>query len=234
MNTSLFRLPPSAKGRGAGVSLKTITLVALLGVTAALAGIYQEPDAEPPAQPLAPAVENEQVLPNPDFAALTKMHERASLDFESKPGFGRSRSAFMPYMTDLVLGGSPYVVRRPDLIGIEASPIVYLSPSQNETIKITQLTKGASRSLIKTRAHTTAEAAAVAELRMGKEIVLQPARVPTGARFFAKADGYRAVGALRANSNCAKCHGCAEGTLLGAFSYTMIPKAAYPTYSRKR
>ena len=36
----------------------------------------------------------------------------------------------------------------------------------------------------------------------------------------------RVVGALRATAACAKCHEVSVGTLLGAFSYTLVPQPA--------
>ena len=39
------------------------------------------------------------------------------------------------------------------------------------------------------------------------------------------------IGALRAKATCARCHECPEGTLLGAFSYTLRPASSLPGFA---
>ena len=63
---------------------------------------------------------------------------------------------------------------------------------------------------------------------------VRPARsVPPAVPLLMQVDnripGLLAVGALRAGKACADCHGCEEGTLLGAFSYQLIPRPSTNT-----
>mgnify|MGYP007062797490 CR=1 FL=1 len=68
---------------------------------------------------------------------------------------------------------------------------------------------------------------AVASLREGRNLVVQPAKLPVATlQGASEVSGLLAVGALRAKASCAKCHEVAVGTLLGAFSYKLYPTTA--------
>lgn len=56
-----------------------------------------------------------------------------------------------------------------------------------------------------------------------------PLTVPQPMQMDNRIPGLLAVGALRAGKACADCHGCEEGTLLGAFSYQLIPRPSTNT-----
>ena len=231
-----YRRHNSASTRLASVSLKAakflVASLSALGVSIVIAGVYEAPHSEPaPPPPLPPTSappQSEKVeskIPKEDLTILTKLHTKCFSDFASKPGFGSKRIVYMAGMIEIILGKTTYQVPRPDLIALDGTPVVYKSPGFNRTVKMAALTKRESRSKLQTRTVTKAEQSAVEELRSGQDLVLRPGMVPTGALVFGReADGFRVVGALRANVDCAKCHNCAEGTLLGAFSYTLVPK----------
>jgi hypothetical protein len=155
---------------------------------------------------------------------VSELHADHFAQFRSTPGFGASRILRMPTSSELFLGDFTYLVPRPDLLALETKVVAYRS--RGDIIGMGDLTNKFTRSILPTRELSAAEHRAVEELRAGKDIVMLPAKFPvqelTGPR---EVTGRLAVGALRADAACAKCHGCDEGTLLGAFSYALIPKA---------
>ncbi len=154
------------------------------------------------------------------FDSAEAMHADHFLRFETAPGFGMSRVKFMPRASELTLAYETYLVPKPDLIALEDKAVAYVSPS--EMISVAALTNRTTRARLQTRPLSELETKAIASLRAGQNLVVQPATfpmaTPQGSR---EVPGLLAVGALRAKASCAKCHEVAEGTLLGAFSYTM-------------
>ncbi len=166
------------------------------------------------------------------FHSFESMHEEYSQRFQTTPGFGLSRVMKLPKLNELSLPDVTYTIKLPDLISLDGEPVVYRSSGMN-MISMNVLTNDTTRPHIAKRALTVEEAAAIERLRAGEHITLLPAQVSPPFQLEAAAanaanqvSGLVAIGALRANSDCAKCHGVKEGTLLGAFSYQLIPKPA--------
>lgn len=224
MKTLLPPSPRSTTGRFASVLVKTAAALALLGVTVALAGVYQDGEPKPQPPPPAPAPKLEFQIPQADLDALRKMHGGFFHQFQTAPGFGMSRAIRLPPAATVVLAGNSYLVPKPDLIALETKPVAYVNTDPWSWISMRDLTNRTARTKYQTRAITKTEMEAVAELRDGKDLVLEPAKVPTrSAAGVVEVEGLRALGAMRAEAGCARCHECAVGTLLGAFSYTLIP-----------
>jgi hypothetical protein len=165
------------------------------------------------------------------FHSFDSMHEEYSRRFQTTPGFGVSRVLRLPKLNELSLPEVTYMIQLPDLISLENEPAVYRSSAFN-MISMTQLTNQSARAHMAKRTLTVEEKAALERLRAGEHIAFLPAQViapPQKEHLLAGTTnlvtGMIAVGALRANSDCARCHGVEEGTLLGAFSYQLIPKA---------
>lgn len=89
-----------------------------------------------------------------------------------------------------------------DLVGMlkHDAPVVYVS----EKLEMTKLKELPTRSL------DFFELAGLEELQKGKEVFVR-----------GKEGTIRLLGAVRAAKQCQSCHDCTEGTLLGAFSYTL-------------
>ncbi len=164
--------------------------------------------------------------PDRRFDSAEAMHADHFHRFESAPGFGMSRVLVMPRASELTLAYESYLVPKPDLIALEDKPHAYISPF--EIISVAALTNKTSRARLQSRALTELEIKAVADLREGRNLVVQeakfPVELPGGT---VEVPCLLAVGALRAKASCAKCHEVAEGTLLGAFSYTLYPTNAF-------
>ena len=142
--------------------------------------------------------------------------------FRTKPGFGASRILVFPVQDQLMLEGFTYQFVAPDLIGLEDEPLAYRR--RLELITMADITNRTSRSQLMTRPLTPDEVRAVAELRGGKNIAVLPIQTPIVTRQGTnEVAGLLALGALRARTECAQCHQCAVGTLLGAFSYRLVP-----------
>lgn len=158
------------------------------------------------------------------FPSLDLMHESYTADFASRPGFGASRVIFLPPQDFLTLDGGTYRFAAPDLLGLADEPVAYTRRHPAETIAVADLSRKESRARLQRRPLTDDELRAVAELRRGQNLVTLPKQVavPTehGTNHVA---GLLAVGALRARAQCAECHDVKEGTLLGAFAYTLVP-----------
>ncbi|NBV22595.1 MAG: hypothetical protein EBS05_11850 [Proteobacteria bacterium] len=131
---------------------------------------------------------------------------------------------FTPSWTEVTLAGEKYHASRPVLIALETKPTAYLN-SGTESISMAVLTNKASKVHLPTRLITNEESRAITELRNGKDIVQQAGKTqihPNGARSPVEVPVLRVVGAMRATAGCAKCHEVPQGTLLGAFSYTLV------------
>lgn len=219
------------------------TFLPLAFLTLALAAIgglppEQQPKPEPQA-PLAPVIPPE----------LLRMHADHLHQFATSPGFGMSRVVRMPTQATITLAGVTYRVPRPDLIALETKAVAYQSPNW-EGLSMANLTNKAARARLQTRPLTKDEFSAILDLREGKDLVqqervLQIPHPPAAASRVRVSSGavtggiplppdaagteipvIRVVGAMRATASCAKCHEVPVGTLLGAFSYTLIPATA--------
>jgi len=156
------------------------------------------------------------------FISLDKMHDTYFDDFSKKPGFGARRIQYLPPVDYLTLGDETYRFAVPDLLGLEDEPLAYVR--RTYVIQLRDLTNHTSRAALARRPLTPMEVRAVAELRDGKDIsvIARTVAVRT-AHGTNEVAGLLAVGALRAKAQCAECHQVKEGTLLGAFSYTLVP-----------
>ena len=168
------------------------------------------------------------------FESLEAMQDAYFSLFRTKPGFGASRILTFPVEDQLMLDGYTYQFAAPDLIGLEDEPLAYRR--RLEMISMAELTNRTSRARLQTRPLTADEVRAVAELRAGRNLAVFPARLPVVTLLGTnEVAGLLAVGALRARTECVKCHQCAEGALLGAFSYQLVPTnptAIVPTLAR--
>lgn len=208
----------------------TVSVAGVLAIACAAfaGGACEKPDTEAAAG--GAGLESPRGLPaahgarNPDhrFASVEAMHAAHFEWFQSAPGFGMRRVLVMPAVSELTLAEGSYLVPKPDLLALEGTPAAYLSPG--EMVGLADLTNRAARVRLQKRELTANERTAVAELRGGRDFVVLPATFPvhTG-RGTNRVAGLLAVGAMRAGTGCARCHGCAEGALLGAFSYMLVP-----------
>ncbi len=216
--------------------LKASVAVALLVACAALAGEVSDPPVikrPAKARPVAkaktaagPALLSAHGYGKPDrqFDSAEAMHTDHIHRFETAPGFGMSRIMIMPRASELTLAYDTYLVPKPDLIALESKPIAY--KSRAEMISLASLTNRTTRARLETRPLSELETKAIASLREGRNLVVQPTTFPVETlRGTHEVAGLLAVGALRAKASCAKCHEVAEGTLLGAFSYTLYQTA---------
>lgn len=223
----------------AAFTLKASLAAALLAACAALAGdVSDTPTTKrtAKAKPVAktktatgPALLPAHGYGKPDrrFDSAEAMHADHFHRFETAPGFGMSRVLVMPSTSELTLAYDTYRVPKPDLIALEDKVTAYISPM--EMISVASLTNRTTRARLQTRPLTELETKAIASLREGRNLVVQPAKLllPTPQDDKREVDGLLAIGALRAKAGCAKCHEVAEGTLLGAFSYSLFPSAAF-------
>ncbi len=201
--------------------IKLLSLGLLATTLVALAGLppEQQPQPasqEPPAQP---------VVTNAVPAELAKMHAENLRRFAASPGFGLSRTPNLRQHTEFQLAGMNRYVPKPDLIALETKPVAYRSLGR-EALGMATLTNRIIRAQLHSRPITTDEARAIAELRSGKEFAQRPITAPAGSGKPPAEAATLVLGAMRANAACAKCHEVPEGTLLGAFSYTLYPNAA--------
>ena len=221
--------------------MKSLVLTTLITATVTAASSFllaqaQEkprvaPKLAPPQQQILPVfLQDEEVeLPvNPrtktrTFTNFDTMHDAYFDDFAKKPGFGASRIMYLPPRDYFTLNGETYRFAAPDLLGLEDEPVGYQRP-WGANITAAVMSKKESRAALKHRTLTSAELSAVAELREGKNLVTmtQPLAL-VGKHGTNYVTGVLAVGALRAKAQCAACHQVKEGTLLGAFSYTLVP-----------
>ena len=188
----------------------------------------------------APAADNLTAPQSSQSAAVPAVTKLASLEavqaeylkrFVESPGFGASRILRPRFNlpVQLVLSGTAWQVPPPQLIGLEDAPLVYLhngsGPSKAD------LSDHALRKLLGRRPLTATETNLVAALRAGANLALATNRVEVveEGRSLVREE-WLALGALRAGRDCAACHQCEQGRLLGAFTYTFtlieMPEAA--------
>jgi hypothetical protein len=163
------------------------------------------------------------------FESAEAMQAEFYQRFLASPGFGKSRilrPIFLAPTPTLVHNGVHYGVVPPDLIGLEEEPSVYAA---QEHAFPGPKTNSETRQLFRSRPMTALETNAVATIRTGRELVVT--LIPPSSRA-ARADHIApdllVVGALRASASCAKCHQCAEGQLLGAFTFMLKPISVLP------
>lgn len=199
----------------------SLTLMAAFVATAGLPPEEQAKPQPPPRQPDAPAIPPE----------LEKMHAEHLHLFATSPGFGDMRTIRMPRQAQVTLAGATYTVVRPDLIALETKAVAYRTPFSDEVVKMAMLTNKTAKARLQTRPITGEESRAILELREGKDLVHQSGtwQAPQGKeRAPVEVPVVRVVGAMRATASCAKCHEVPQGTLLGAFSYTLVAGSAAP------
>ena len=217
------------------MNTKLLSLALTATALVVIAGLPPEQQPEP--QPKRPDAKRKVSAPafltahgygKPDrrFDSAEAMHADHIHRFETAPGFGMSRVMVMPRASELTLAYETYLVPKPNLIALETKPVAYKSPI--EMISVASLTNRTMRARLQTRPLSELETKAIASLREGRNLVVQPAKFPmetlNGTR---EISGLLAVGALRAKASCAKCHEVAEGTLLGAFSYTLYQTGTF-------
>lgn len=210
---------PSRRVRPAlfGLALLAVVVVATAGLP---------PEVQENAKPASPPAQKPPAEPLPQ--ALVDFHAAHIHEFETTPGLGFARMGRMSISTPVIFGGVSYRSPKPDLIALETKPVAYRSTT-GEMIGLRTLNDPNQRKRMHLRPITAAETSAIAELRDGAHLVRQNATIkaftPTG---IADVSGIRVVGALRAKATCARCHECPEDTLLGAFSYTLLPQGFVP------
>jgi hypothetical protein len=227
-----LRFPPQSK------TLRAALTVALLSACIVLAGEVTDPPAAMQPAKRKPVAKSKPSLEflhghfahaktDRRFDSAEAMHADHFHLFQTAPGFGMSRILVMPSTSELTLAYDTYRVPKPDLIALEGEPFAYRSPGM-EMVSMASLTNRTIRARLQTRELTALETKAIASLREGRNLVVQPAklRLPTPQDEKREVDGLVAVGALRAKAVCAKCHEVKEGTLLGAFSYSLFPSTA--------
>lgn len=176
--------------------------------------------AQSPIQPPAKKAPPVKIAAPKAFASAEAMHTVFVNRFLVTPGFGLSR-VMVPHFyrptPNLEVDGKPFLVHAPELIGLEepSKPVAY-SPNV-DLISKADVTNRTARALMRKRALTAFETNAVKTLQAGRDLVIdQPAARRPG-------EPVLILGALRATRDCMQCHECAENTLLGAFSYTLVP-----------
>ena len=166
------------------------------------------------------------VVTVPMFGEIESLHAEYVHRFESAPGFGAGRIAlpgFRETAPTLSWNGARFDAPPPQLISLEGAPKAYL-PLWGGQITLLQMTNQALRSRMTTRPLTAFESNALPRLIAGAPHVVsdpEPDAADTGTN---AALALRILARLNAGPTCAKCHGCPEGTLLGAFSYTLQPR----------
>jgi hypothetical protein len=141
---------------------------------------------------------------------LTGLHEDAILDFVNPQGFGFIRdrghvAGFQEHRLSRVPDAPvPWVLQTMDLIGCDRleTPAVYVSE---------RLPRMEELSPQKTRPLDEFETLGMQSLASGEDLFLRQT-----------ADGRRMLGAIRNGRQCQSCHEGPRGTLLGAFSYTLV------------
>lgn len=211
---------PSRRVRPAlcGIALLAVVIVATAGLP---------PEEQKSAKPAPPPAQKPPAEPLPQ--ALVDFHAAHIHEFETTPGLGFARMIRMPFSTPVTLAGVEYRSSKPDLIALETKPVAYRSVA-GEMIGLRNLTNRTARASLPVRPITAEENSAIAELREGAHLVRQEATIKARTtNGIADVAALRVVGALRAKATCARCHECPEGTLLGAFSYTLMPVGAVPS-----
>ena len=205
-----------------GLALLAVALVASAGLP---------PEESKTAKPAPPPAQKPPGEPLPQ--ALVDFHAAHIHEFETTPGLGFARMIRMPFSTPLTLAGVEYRTSKPDLIALETKPVAYHSRT-GEMIGLRNLTNRTSRASLPVRPITAEETSAIADLREGAHLVQQKTTLKTHTRSgIAEVPALLVVGALRAKATCARCHECPVGTLLGAFSYTLMPTSALTANSTR-
>lgn len=192
--------------------MATIRHRVLCGMLATLAGAMGIVGAAPPA---GGSAEADGAPP----AELLRMHDDFVSAFVESDGFGYARvTPMMRVMHRYRTRGQPSLwVANVELVGIAKHdpPVVFASPFQG-FLHAPDMPSG--------------DGIAVRPRREGRPLTLDEQEVvralEAGAplRVHADGEGLRAIGPIRARSECLACHkGKREGDLLGAFVYTLRP-----------
>ena len=151
------------------------------------------------------------------WSSYEAMHQYFVNRFVESNGFGFERMMtprMMARSNVLYMEGEHFRIGTVELIslgggkdakGADATPFVYKTPHL-DAMKMTIGSKAEHRPL------KDVEAEALAKLRAGRQSVLAGDN-----------DHPTLVGAVRATSDCLKCHEVKDGELLGAFSYPLVP-----------
>ena len=169
--------------------------------------------------------------PNPPFQSPEAMQSEFLRRFQASPGFGLSRvvrPVFLAPAPALVWNKNTYPVVPPTLIALEDEPIAYAPREMfHRGMGLgTNQTRLEVRKIFNHRPITALETNAILALRDGRDLVVFTNRVVVPESEFNRLDSIPpllVVGALRAGRDCAACHQCKEGTLLGAFAYSLTP-----------
>jgi hypothetical protein len=130
---------------------------------------------------------------------LETIHRVSVADFSPSSGVSSVRAAQPAHRTARL-----WEVKSIDLVGLlmHDEPVVYVS----HKLEMAKLDRVPTRDL------DFFESAGLAQLQKGKEIFARGQK-----------ETIRFLGAVRAQKQCLSCHDVSEGTLLGAFSYTLRP-----------
>ena len=222
LSTTMHTQLPSSPSHSRRSRSALFGLALLAAAFVATAGL--PPEESKNAKPAPPPAQKPPADPVPQ--TLVDFHAAHIHEFETAPGFGMRRMMVMPVATSVTLADVSYRAFKPDLIAVETKPVAYRSRG-GELIGLRSLTNRTARASLPTRPITAEEDSAIAALREGAHLVQKETTIKTHTRAGAvEAPALLVVGALRAKATCARCHECPEGTLLGAFSYTLIPAAA--------
>jgi hypothetical protein len=134
------------------------------------------------------------------------LHRGSVVGFTHPEGWGyfkdrRHVSGFRPHRFTKLPDGKEWAVRRIELIGLltHKRPVAYITANLP---RMDEVKKAPTRPL------DAFESCGLKKLRAGEDLVLGKSE-----------ERVRMVGALRAARQCAECHDCERGALLGAFSY---------------
>ena len=150
-------------------------------------------------------------LPAGDELQLSDLLEESILDFVNYRGFGyfkdrRHVSGFQVHE----FSQTPKPARRWKLQSLElVSLLLHEDPEVYVSTHLPQMNKLHN---VPTRPLDGFESFALSQLRKGEDLFTSQG-----------GEGVRMLGALRSTKQCAPCHGCERGTLLGAFSYSLSP-----------
>lgn len=170
------------------------------------------------------------------WESFEQMHEFYEHSFVESEGFGISRILTFDEPQDrrLKIEGQPYTVAKLNLIGLMKAEGQVYEPSWISMMR-NNLSDYPARSL------TTNEEDAIRELRGGSNLVWSHHPAPFSQNRHANIteldlseqnrpltqDSYTLIAPLRAGASCLDCHDAKRGELLGAFVYTMSPRASF-------
>ena len=209
--------------------MKSIAASVVVLISLAIAAVGEERPGPGPAsasgdtsstQPTATRPATERPLyagHNPDeWSSYQAMHAFFLQRFVESRGFGMERMVNVndPRFRKVYADGMRYTVGSVQLLSLNDGKIPFAYVTGID----------ADKRLIQNAAHQPVvepEIDALAKLKEGMTVVL------TGQ------EGHREmIGAIRATADCTRCHGVAEGTLLGAFRYP-LQRAATPQLPRQ-